>query len=121
MPLVRQALYALQLSFRRAPGLVADGRDMGTVIFPEASLKVFLTASAAMRAERRYGQLISKGISANIEGLREDLEARDMRDKTRKVAPLVPAQDAVLLDNSQLSAEVSTDLVLSWWQDRRPF
>ena len=88
---VRAALRALQVSFRRMPGLVADGRDMGTVIFPDAELKVFLTASAATRAERRYKQLISKGISANIDSLRAELEARDARDQTRSVSPLKPA------------------------------
>jgi 3-phosphoshikimate 1-carboxyvinyltransferase len=118
---VRQALHQLQLSFRRLPGLVADGRDMGTAIFPDADLKVFLTASAATRAERRHKQLISKGISANIKGLREDLEARDERDKNRSASPLAPAQDAQLLDNSALTIEASVDQVLDWWQQRRPF
>ena len=120
-PAVRQALHQLQLSFRRLPGLVADGRDMGTALFPDASLKVFLTASAATRAERRHKQLISKGIPANIESLREDLEARDERDKTRSTSPLTPAQDAQLLDNSALTIEASVDQVLAWWQQRRPF
>ncbi len=118
---VRQALHELQLSFRRLPGLVADGRDMGTALFPDAPLKVFLTASAATRAERRYKQLISKGISANIKGLREDLEARDERDKNRSASPLAPAQDALLLDNSALGIEESVSQVLDWWQQRRPF
>ena len=121
MPGVRTALNALQLSFRRAPGLVADGRDMGTVVFPQATLKVFLTASAAERANRRYKQLISKGIPANIDDLRADLEARDARDQSRSVAPLKPAQDALLLDNSALSIEASVQQVLVWWQQRRPF
>ncbi|MFZ5547964.1 MAG: bifunctional 3-phosphoshikimate 1-carboxyvinyltransferase/cytidylate kinase [Pseudomonadota bacterium] len=120
-PEVRQALHALQLSFRRAPGLVADGRDMGTVVFPDAELKVFLTASADARAERRYKQLISKGNSANIDSLRADLQMRDERDKTRAVAPLKPAEDAMLLDNSSLSVESSVDQVLGWWRQRRPF
>ena len=120
-PAVRQALHQLQLSFRRLPGLVADGRDMGTAIFPDADLKVFLTASAATRAERRYKQLISKGISANIKSLREDLEARDERDKNRSASPLEPAQDAQLLDNSALTIEASVDQMLTWWQQRRPF
>jgi 3-phosphoshikimate 1-carboxyvinyltransferase len=120
-PVVRQALHELQLSFRRLPGLVADGRDMGTAIFPDAALKVFLTASAATRAERRYKQLISKGISANIKSLREDLEARDDRDKNRSASPLAPAQDAQLLDNSALTIEASVAQVLNWWQQRRPF
>jgi len=120
-PAVRQALHELQLSFRRLPGLVADGRDMGTAIFPDADLKVFLTASAATRAERRHKQLISKGISANIKGLREDLEARDERDKNRSASPLAPAQDAQLLDNSALTIEASVEQMLAWWQQRRPF
>lgn len=119
LPAVRQALHALQLSFRRAPGLVADGRDMGTVVFPDAGLKVFLTASAAQRAERRHKQLISKGISANIADLRADLEARDVRDSSRAVAPLKPAEDAKLLDNSELSIDESVDRVLGWWNQRR--
>ncbi|MFG6461077.1 bifunctional 3-phosphoshikimate 1-carboxyvinyltransferase/cytidylate kinase [Roseateles sp. DXS20W] len=120
-PQVRRALHQLQLDFRRLPGLVADGRDMGTAIFPDAALKVFLTASAATRAERRHKQLISKGISANIEGLRADLEARDERDKNRSTSPLEPAQDAQLLDNSALTIEASVDQMLAWWQQRRPF
>ncbi len=120
-PAVREALRQLQLSFRRVPGLVADGRDMGTVIFPGADLKVFLTASAAMRAERRYKQLISKGIPANISTLRADLEARDARDQSRSVAPLKPAVDALLLDNSDLTVEASMDQVLEAWEQRRPF
>lgn len=120
-PSVRSALYGLQLAFRRAPGLVADGRDMGTVIFPDAALKVFLTASAAERAERRHKQLISKGISSNIDSLRADLEARDVRDRTRAASPLKPAEDALLLDNSHLGIEESVQQVLDWWQRRRPF
>src|SRR3990167_3281315 len=121
LPAVRGALQALQLGFRRLPGLVADGRDMGTVIFPAAPLKVFLTASPVMRAERRYKQLISKGISANLADLRADLEARDERDKTRLIAPLRPAQDALLLDNSGQTIEQSVSQVLGWWAQRRPF
>jgi 3-phosphoshikimate 1-carboxyvinyltransferase len=121
LPKVRQALIALQHSFRQLPGLVADGRDMGTVIFPEAALKVFLTASAEKRAQRRYKQLISKGISATLLGLRADLEARDARDTSRSVAPLKPAQDAQLLDNSDLTIEESVNLVLDWWQSKQPF
>lgn len=121
LPAVRTALVALQHSFVRLPGLVADGRDMGTVIFPDAPLKVFLTASAEKRAERRYKQLISKGISAILSDLRADLEARDARDMHRSVAPLKPAQDARLLDNSDLSIEESVDLVLDWWQGKQPF
>jgi 3-phosphoshikimate 1-carboxyvinyltransferase len=120
-PLVRAALRTLQLSFHKVPGLVADGRDMGTVIFPGADLKIYLTASAATRAERRYKQLISKGISANIDSLRAELEARDARDQTRAVSPLKPAADAMLLDNSALTVEASVDAVLNAWQHRRPF
>ncbi|MDT8998071.1 bifunctional 3-phosphoshikimate 1-carboxyvinyltransferase/cytidylate kinase [Paucibacter sp. APW11] len=118
---VRDALQQLQLDFRRAPGLVADGRDMGTAIFPDAGLKVFLTASAATRAERRHKQLISKGISASIEGLRADLEARDARDKSRSASPLKPAADALSLDNSAQTIEESRDLLLRWWAERGPF
>ncbi len=121
LPSVRSALVALQQSFRRLPGLVADGRDMGTVIFPDAQLKVFLTASAATRAERRHKQLISKGIPATLPALRADLEARDARDSQRAVAPLKPAQDALLLDNSALSVDDSVAQVLAWWEARQPF
>lgn len=121
LPAVRQALHALQLSFRRAPGLVADGRDMGTAIFPNADLKVFLTASAQTRAERRHKQLISKGISTNIAGLAADLAARDERDKARSASPLKPAPDARLLDNSDLTIEASVEQVLDWWAAARTF
>ena len=121
LPEVRRALHDVQLACRRAPGLVADGRDMGTVVFPDARLKVFLTASPAQRAERRYKQLISKGISANISALRADLEARDARDRSRSVAPLKPAEDALLLDNSALSVDQSVAQVLAWWGERSPF
>lgn len=121
LPAVREALVALQLGFRRLPGLVADGRDMGTVIFPQAPLKVFMTASAQTRAERRHKQLISKGIDAKIADLRADLEARDLRDSTRAVAPLKPAPDALLLDNSTATIEQSVARVIDWWQGKRPF
>ncbi|MFH0128766.1 bifunctional 3-phosphoshikimate 1-carboxyvinyltransferase/cytidylate kinase [Variovorax sp. VaC1] len=121
LPAVREALLALQQRFRQLPGLVADGRDMGTVIFPDATLKVYLTASAVQRAERRHKQLISKGISTTLNSLRSDLEARDARDSSRSVAPLKPAQDARHLDNSQLSIEQSIDQVLDWWQQVQPF
>jgi 3-phosphoshikimate 1-carboxyvinyltransferase len=117
-PKVREALTALQLSFARLPGLVADGRDMGTVIFPGSPLKIYLTASAATRAERRYKQLISKGIPAKIDPLRADLEARDLRDSSRASAPLKPAEDAVLLDNSNQTIEQSVDFVLSQWRSK---
>lgn len=119
LPSVRTALIALQHSFRRLPGLVADGRDMGTAIFPDAPLKVYLTATAAQRAERRHKQLISKGISATIESLRADLEARDLRDSSRKASPLKPAQDALLLDNSGQTIEESVAQVLRWWDGKR--
>jgi 3-phosphoshikimate 1-carboxyvinyltransferase len=121
LPAVRTALLALQRSFRRLPGLVADGRDMGTVIFPEAALKVYLTASAEHRAERRHKQLISKGIPATIDSLRADLEARDLRDSSRQVAPLKPAPDARLLDNSHQTVEQSVAQVLDWWRQAQPF
>jgi 3-phosphoshikimate 1-carboxyvinyltransferase len=121
LPLVRQALVNLQHSFRTIPGLVADGRDMGTVIFPDATLKVFLTASAEKRALRRHKQLISKGISAILDVLRADLEARDARDSSRSIAPLKPAQDALLLDNSDLSIEESVNQALNWWQGKQRF
>jgi 3-phosphoshikimate 1-carboxyvinyltransferase len=121
LPAVRQALVDLQHSFQRLPGLLADGRDMGTVIFPNAPLKVFLTASAEKRAERRHKQLISKGFSTTISALRADLEARDARDTQRSVAPLKPAQDALQLDNSLLSIEESVDQVLTWWQSKQVF
>jgi 3-phosphoshikimate 1-carboxyvinyltransferase len=121
LPAVRQALVALQHSFCRLPGLVADGRDMGTVIFPGAPLKVFLTASAEQRAERRHKQLISKGISATFDDLLADLRARDARDMSRSSAPLKAAEDAVSLDNSALSIEDSVQRVLAWWQSKTPF
>ena len=120
-PRVRLAVLGVQTAFRRLPGLVADGRDMGTVVFPDAALKVFLTASAAERAERRYKQLISKGNSANIDSLRADLEARDARDVNRSVSPLQPAEGALLLDNSALTIEASVAVVLEAWEERRPF
>ena len=115
-PAVREALFALQRAFRRLPGLIADGRDMGTVVFPDAVLKVFLTATAAARAQRRYKQLNEKGIFAKIDNLRSDLEARDAQDMNRAVAPLKPAEDAHLLDNSALTIEQSVQQVLSWWE-----
>lgn len=120
-PQVRAALMELQHGFRRLPGLVADGRDMGTVVFPGATLKVYLTASAEHRAERRYKQLISKGIPTTIGRIQQDLEARDARDTSRIAAPLKPADDAMLLDNSYLSIEKSVDQVIDWWQGSRPF
>ena len=118
---VREALHELQLSFRRLPGLVADGRDMGTVVFPDAALKVFLTASAARRADRRHKQLISKGIQARLTDLRADLERRDEQDRVRSASPLKPAEDALALDNSDMGIDESVELVLGWWNQRRPF
>ena len=105
LPRVRAALLERRRAFRQPPGLVADGRDMGTVIFPDAILKVFLTASVRIRAERRYKQLKDKGISANLASLSRDLAERDERDAKRAAAPLVPAPDAVQLDSSNLSVE----------------
>ena len=116
LPAVRDALMALQRAFRRAPGLVADGRDMGTVVFRDAQLKVFLTASAAGRAERRYKQLISQGIPAIFQDVFADLQARDARDTQRAVAALKPADDAKLLDSTDLSLEQTVQAVLQMWQ-----
>jgi 3-phosphoshikimate 1-carboxyvinyltransferase len=120
-PQVRAALLDLQRSFQQLPGLVADGRDMGTVVFADARLKIYLTASALHRAERRHKQLISKGNTTTIVAIQQDLEARDERDMSRKVAPLKPAESAMLLDNSELTIEQSLDQVIDWWQDTRPF
>ncbi len=111
-PEVRQVLLQKQKDFRQPPGLVADGRDMGTVVFPDAEYKVFLTASAAERAKRRYKQLIEKGIDANIDRIINDIEERDRRDRERTTAPLTPAQDAVLLDSSDLSIEQVIERVM---------
>lgn len=112
LPAVRQALLHRQQAFRQLPGLVADGRDMGTVVFPDATLKVFLTASSKERAERRYKQLIAKGIDVNIGDLLADIKARDERDSSRSVAPLRPAEDAVILDTSGVSIQQVLDKVL---------
>jgi cytidylate kinase len=106
IPSVRQALVDMQLAFRKAPGLVADGRDMGTVIFPDAHFKVFLTASAAERAKRRYKQLKDKGLSVTLAGLQREIEARDERDASRTVAPLKPAEGAVMIDTTGMPIEV---------------
>ena len=121
LPAVRAALVALQHSFQRLPGLVADGRDMGTVIFPHAPLKLFLTASAECRAERRYKQLIAQGLPAKMLDLLADLKARDTRDISRSAAPLKPAPDAIAQDNSALTIEQSVSQVLDLWQQRQPF
>jgi CMP/dCMP kinase len=113
---VRAALLARQRAFRKEPGLVADGRDMGTVIFPDAALKVFLTASVEARASRRYKQLIQKGFSAKLDDLLRDLRERDARDSNRAAAPLKPAADAKLLDTSALSIDEAVDQVVEWYR-----
>ncbi|NLY59206.1 MAG: (d)CMP kinase [Gammaproteobacteria bacterium] len=105
LPAVRQALLARQQAFREMPGLVADGRDMGTVVFPDAQLKIFLTASPEIRAERRYRQLLEKGETASLAGLLDEINARDERDMNRSIAPLRPAEDAILIDSSHMSIE----------------
>ena len=115
MPRVRQALLERQRAFRQPPGLVADGRDMGTVVFPDAALKIFLTASPEIRAQRRYKQLIEKGIAANLGALSRDLAERDKRDANRAVAPLVPAPDSQVLDSSALSIEEVVHRILQLW------
>ena len=110
---VREGLLELQRGFFRPPGLVADGRDMGTVVFPEARFKFFLYASVEIRAQRRYKQLINMGLSANIAELQADIGERDARDQTRSVSPLRPAEDAVVVDSSLLDLAQVTELVLS--------
>ncbi|WP_227869550.1 (d)CMP kinase [Undibacterium parvum] len=117
LPKVRQALFDLQVAFRFAPGLVADGRDMGTVIFPDALQKVYLTASVEARAGRRYKQLKEKGISATMEDLVKDLAERDARDIARTAAPLKPAPGAVILDTSELTVDESVHAVLALYAD----
>lgn len=117
-PRVRQALLDLQRSRRQAPGLVADGRDMGTVVFPDAALKVYLTASVEARAERRHKQLIDKGFPANITTLSQELRARDQRDSERTASPLKPAEDAFQLDSSALTIEEVVAQVLDWYAKR---
>jgi cytidylate kinase len=111
---VRDALLTLQRSFRKRPGLVADGRDMGTHVFPEAELKVYLTASAEERAQRRHKQLKDKGIDVSLAALSRDIEDRDRRDSERSVAPLRPAEDARILDSSNQSIDAVTETVLGW-------
>ena len=118
---VRKALIGLQTGFRKAPGLVGDGRDMGTVIFPDAMLKVFLTASADVRAQRRYKQLMEKGIPASIDSLRNDLIERDLRDTQRKESPLVPAKDALTLDTSHLGIDETVERILNWFAQRSTY
>jgi len=117
VPAVREALLGLQKSFREAPGLVADGRDMGSIVFPDAALKVFLTASAKQRAKRRHKQLKDKGIDVSLPALSRDIEERDKRDSERSVAPLRPADDARMLDSSNQTIEEVTQTVLDWVQE----
>ena len=105
LPPVREAILTLQKAFRRAPGLVADGRDMGTVVFPDAPVKIFLDASAEARAERRYNQLKNKGLSVKFPTLLEQIQERDARDRERAVAPLRPAEDALIIDSSEMSID----------------
>jgi CMP/dCMP kinase len=119
MQQVRSALLERQRGFRQPPGLVADGRDMGTVVFPDAALKVFLTASPEVRAERRHKQLIEKGIDANLRALSRDLQERDARDANRAVAPLVPAPDSQVLDSSALSIDDVVERILGWCRERK--
>ncbi len=119
IPAVRTALTERQRAFSQPPGLVADGRDMGSVIFPQATLKIFLTASAEARAERRTKQLKQKGISAIIADVVKDLHSRDERDSNRPVAPLKKEQDAYLLDTTEISAEEAVDQVLKWFSKSR--
>jgi cytidylate kinase len=114
---VREALLERQREFRRWPGLVAEGRDMGTVVFPDAVLKIFLTASAEARAERRYKQLKEKGLGANIQSLLQEIQERDARDLSRVSAPLKPAADAIMLDTTELSIEQGVERVLALWRD----
>lgn len=116
LPKVREALLARQRSFRRAPGLVADGRDMGSVVFPDSRVKVFLSASVEARAERRYKQLKQKGITANMAVLLKDLRERDARDTARSVAPLKHCPDARLLDTTAMSAEDAAERILAWYR-----
>lgn len=114
---VRLALLERQRAFRHAPGLVADGRDMGTVVFPDAALKVFLVADVAARAERRRKQLMEKGISAKLDDLLRDMRERDARDTQRAVAPLAPASDAKVLDSSKMTAQETVQAILDYWKD----
>ncbi|MDN0076458.1 (d)CMP kinase [Crenobacter sp. SG2303] len=116
LPAVRAALLERQRAFRQAPGLVTDGRDMGSVVFPDATLKIFLTASAEERADRRYKQLINKGESANLQQILDDIEARDARDAARPVAPLRQEPDAKRLDTTELTVDQAVETVLGWYQ-----
>ncbi len=118
VPQVREALLARQRAYRQPPGLVADGRDMGSIVFPDAPLKIYLTATVAARAQRRYKQLIAKGIGANLRTLSRDLEERDARDAGRKVAPLVQAPGALLLDSTEMNVDSVVKQVLTWYRER---
>lgn len=117
LPAVRTALLARQQAFCAVPGLVADGRDMASVVFPQAPLKIFLTASAEVRAERRYKQLMARGENADLAAITADLQARDERDRARTVAPLVQQADALLLETSNLTIEQAVQQVLQWWNN----
>lgn len=119
LPAVRAALLQRQRDFRRAPGLVTDGRDMGSVVFPDADLKIFLTASADERAQRRYKQLIGKGESASLPQIRQDIIERDRRDAARAVAPLRQQPDALLLDTTQLTIDQAVEQVVGWFRQRQ--
>ena len=113
LPGVRDAILALQKSFQRAPGLVADGRDMGTVVFPHSKAKIFLDASAEARADRRYKQLKNKGLSVNLRDLLEQIQERDARDRGRAVAPLKPAADALIIDSTQMTIEEVLETIMT--------
>ncbi|WP_298773565.1 (d)CMP kinase [uncultured Shewanella sp.] len=119
-PRVREALLRRQRAFNEAPGLIADGRDMGTVVFPYAPAKIFLTASAAERAQRRYNQLQDKGFDVNIDRLLFEIEERDERDMNRAVAPLIPADDALVIDTSGIDIEGVVNLVLAHIETKLP-
>ena len=118
LPEVREALLERQRAFRRPPGLVADGRDMGTVVFPDALLKVFLTASREVRARRRYNQLKGKGADVNLGAILEELAERDARDSARSISPLRPAPDAVTVDTTALTVDQVVDRILALWRER---
>jgi cytidylate kinase len=118
LPAVRAALLERQRRFQAAPGLVADGRDMGSVVFPQAPVKIFLTASATERAQRRYKQLMGKGVNANLRGLLKDIEARDEQDAQRAASPLAPADDAIVIDSTALSIAQVTEQVLAHARQR---
>ncbi len=120
IPELRQVLLQRQRDFRRTPGLIADGRDMGTVVFPDAELKIYLTASPDERAQRRYKQLINKGVSVNLRALLQDIASRDDRDVNRTVSPLMPAEDAVVIDTTTLTIEQVLDTVLEKVSARFP-